>query len=470
MAPAWKRILKWIAWLFGGALALIIGAFVTLLAINWRDRPPSAAAERLAATYRNRAPIPDADNAYVYAMGFFVAPDGDPREAGMRRIEWLRSLPGDLETPISEDPVPAYDAYKASRSAEVEKIIEACWRIKPECAAALEGSEGTLRSWISSEQWLLDRYRTLLRHPGWLEEIAPDPRAPFAVNNPLLEGQKLWLAQAYLLASENDAAAATQLLSDDARFWRGVLASSDLLVTKMVATVALTQTFAIGNLVLRRLPAESQLSALPLEWTKPFSIAERSLFRCMSGEWLYGLQLIRQATETPTPFSHGAWGDGPTGKWLARVTELLLQPQDLSNRYAEVLIEASEAVDVPVEQLPTGLDRARTVFQNPNADRGVLAMLYNPTGSMFLEIATAGKDAFIYPARVTDLEGARRAVVLTTQLRAQKIREQNLAVELAASDIRTPYSGAPFIWNAKERAVQFIGLTPGERGRHTFRY
>lgn len=463
-------MLEWIAWLVGGALALLMVAYLTLLAINWRDRPPSAAAERLMAAYRDRTPIPDADNAYVYAMGFIVAPDGDPRQAGLRRIEWIRSLPRDLNAPASQDPVPAYDSYRSSRSPEVERIIEACWRITPECAGALEGSEHTLRAWLASEQWLLDRYRTLLRHPGWLEAAPTDPREPFAASSAILEGQRLLLVQAYLLADQNNAAAVTQLLSEDARFWRGVLASSDILVTKMVATAALTHTFAIGNLILRRLPAESQLSALPLEWTRPFSIAERSLFRCMTGEWLYSQQLSKQAMATPTPFSDFAWDDGVSTRLLAHATALLLQPQDLSNRYAELLLQAIEALDVPVEQLPAGLERVRAIFQHPNADRSALAMLYNPVGSFLLNMMAANFDPFPYPVRVTDLEGVRRAAVLTVQLRAQKIDEQNMSAELAASDIRTPYSGAPFIWNAKERAVEFIGLVAGERGRHTFRY
>lgn len=462
----WKRILKGIAWFFGGALTLTILGVLSLLTINWSDRPPSAAAERLAAAFRDRAPISNTDNAYVYAMGLVVAPDGDPRAAGIRRIEWLRSLSGDLNDSASPDPVAVYDEYRSSRPPEVKRIIEACWRLTPECAGALENGEGTLRSWLASEQWLLERYRTLLRHPGWREEVPSDIRAPFAAYSPMFEGQRLQLAQAYLLASENDAAAVRQLLGDDARFWRRVLTSADLLVTKMMATAALTHTFAIGNLILRRLPAESQLSAMPAEWIEPFSIAELSLLRSLTGEWIWSQEFHKQPL-APSSFSDSAWERLSIGT-VQYVTGFLFQSQDLANRQAEVLIKATEALDVPIEQLPAGLERARAMFQEPSADRGWLASPYNPIGTVLLEITTANYAS--YPVRVTDLEGARRAAVLTAQLRAQKINEQAMAAELAESDIRTPYSGAPFIWNAKERAVQFIGLVPGERGQHTFRY
>lgn len=470
MVPVWKRILKWIAWCFGGALALVIVAYLTLLAINWRDQPPSAAAERLTAAYRDRTPIADADNGFVYAMGFIVAPDEDPQQAGIRRIEWLRSLPVDPTASARPDPVPAYDSYQSARSPAVEKILSACWRITPECAGALEGSEHTLRAWLASEQWLLDRYRTLLRHPGWLEVMPSNPRAPFDATDSLLEGQRLLMARAYLLAGENDAAAVMELLGDDARFWRGVLASSDLLATKMVATIALTQSFTIGNLVLRRLPAEAQLSALPVGWTRPFTIAERSLFRCMAGEWTYSRQLIKHDPASPKSFGYFDWDHDLRSKLLAHVTAFLFKPQDFSNRHAKLLLQITEAVDVPIEQVPAGLERVRAILQEPNADRSFLAVLYNPVGSYLLRTMSSVYNPFPYPVRVTDLEGVRRAAVLTAQLRAQRINEQSIPAELEGSDIRTPYSGAPFIWNAKERAVQFIGLVPGERGRHSFKY
>ncbi|MBM0107366.1 hypothetical protein JM946_21720 [Steroidobacter sp. S1-65] len=462
----WKRILKGIAWSLGGALALTILGVLGLLAINWSDRPPSAAAERLAAAFRDRPPLSDSDNAYVYAMGLVVAPDGDPRAAGIRRIEWSRSLPGDLNDSASPDPVAVYDEYRSSRSAEVQRIVKACRRLTPECAGALENGEGTLRAWLASEQWLVERYRTLLRHPGWREDVPLDIRAPFAAYSPMLEGQRLQLAQAYLLASENDVAGVRQLLADDARFWRGVLISADLLITKMMATAALTHTFAMGNLILRRLPAESQLSAMPAEWIEPFSVAELSLFRCLTGEWIFNQELVKQPM-APNSFSDSAWERLSIGT-VQYATSVLFQPQDLANRYAEVLIKATEALDVPIEQLPAGLERARAMFQEPSAERSWLASPYNPVGTTLLGIMTAGYGS--YPVRITDLEGVRRAAVLTAQLRAQKINEHAMAAELAESDIRTPYSGAPFIWNAKERAVQFIGLVPGERGQHTFRY
>jgi hypothetical protein len=47
---------------------------------------------------------------------------------------------------------------------------------------------------------------------------------------------------------------------------------------------------------------------------------------------------------------------------------------------------------------------------------------------------------------------------------------QQAPAELIASEIRSPYSGAPFVWDTHEQSIVFLGLEPGERGRHAFKY
>src|SRR5262245_18680492 len=191
--PIWKRMLKWCAWLVGGALALVIVAYLGLLAINWRDQPPNESALRLAAAYRDRPAVADADNAYVYVLGFGVAPDAD-------------------------------SARQSRRSDTVRKIADTCRRGSPECAAALESSEDAIREWLDSEQWLLDRDLQLLEHEGWSETITGDLQAPLPSYTLVLDGQRLLLAKAYVLANQQDAGGARELLANDALFWRGVLA------------------------------------------------------------------------------------------------------------------------------------------------------------------------------------------------------------------------------------------------------
>ena len=470
--PIWKRILKWLAWLIGGTLALGVVAYLALLLINWRDVAPSESAQRLTALYRDRPAASDADNAYVYVMGFSVAPNADPQEAGVRRIEWIRKLRPEGPYSSSDDPVPGDTNYREKRPPAAKQISEACSPGSPNCALAFERAEAALGEWINSEKWLLDRYRTLLHRPAWVETVPPDFRAPLPAYAAVMDGQRLLLAQAYLLAKEKDAAAVRDMLGEDVRFWRHVLASSDILITKMIAVVALDRHFAVGNIVLRRLPAEMELQGMPQEWATPMTDEERSLLRVFAGELIFGegvIQYVLQSAEW-----HGFEGldteESVFDKLTGRLSVPFYQPQDVSNRTADRFIRSNEAMSVPFEKLPEGLERARAIHAAPTPENGPFSRLYNPMGKLLLNAETEGAGYSGYGARVADVEGARRAAVLTVNLRNRKVDVQKMSTELAASEIRAPYDNKPFQWDAAAQAVVFVGLEPNERGRHSFKY
>jgi hypothetical protein len=297
-----------------------------------------------------------------------------------------------------------------------------------------------------------------------------DIRAPLPPYSLVFDGQKLLLAKAYLLAGQKDAAGVRTLLSDDVRFWRRVLASSDILITKMIAVAALNRTFGVGNLVLRRLPADLELAGMPAEWGTPLTDNERSLLRTFTGEWVFGDRLFRQTVAA------GSWLDVVQSesdpsfatRLLARALMPMFQAQDLSNRRADMFLRALAAMDVPYEHLPAGLERASVIFDNPAEEGGPFRRLYNPVGDMVLSISATGFGG--YGARVADVEGVRRAAVLATEMRSRNLARAKIPAELAASAARSPYDNAPFGWDADEHAIAFVGLEANERGRHLFEY
>jgi hypothetical protein len=102
-----------------------------------------------------------------------------------------------------------------------------------------------------------------------------------------MEGQKLLMLDAKVRARKGDHAGVRDLLARDLRFWRRVFESSDTLLTKMIAKAAIDRHFSLGNLVLRSLPSDRAVDALPEEWRTPISDSERSLLRLLVGEWTY---------------------------------------------------------------------------------------------------------------------------------------------------------------------------------------
>jgi hypothetical protein len=421
-------------------LALPIVFYLIVLLINLRDQPPSEFARRLEQTYLNRPPVADADNGYVYVMGFSAAPDAN----------------------FFKD-----QEYEHPRGPTAEKIRGACGTTFKDCDAVLAESDATLLEWLSSEQWRLDRYLSLLDKPGWLEIIPPDVAAPLPAYAPVLDGQRQLLVKAYYLAGQRDSSSVRELLDRDVRFWRGVLASSDILISRMIAVAALTRNFNIGNLALRRLPHDLQLAAMPESWRTPLTPNELSWLRCFTGEWKFRQNVMAELKSTPTV---AVWGEdlGLLGRIQDAAMKPMFQPQDTSNQSAEMFARAADALQVPIERFPAGLDAANAAFAGPTERFATLANLYNPIGDVLLGIGSGNYS--IYPRRVADVEGLRRAAVLAAELRSRKVDEQNIEAELAASALRTPYTGDPFGWDAKEHAILFIGLVPDERGRHALKY
>jgi hypothetical protein len=296
-----------------------------------------------------------------------------------------------------------------------------------------------------------------------------DLRAPLPSYGLVFDGQKLLLAQAYLLAGQKDAAGVREILGEDVRFWRRVLASSDILITKMIAVVALNRSFGVGNLVLRRLPAELQLQAMPQEWTTQLTHDERSLLRTFTGEWVLGDHWLQQSIRAAAfrGVSDLDVGDDWADELLGRALMPFYQAQDVSNHSAEMFIRAAEAMNVPFEQMPKGLKRADAIVTDPSAEGGSFKHLYNPMGHLVLW--TNASNLGRYGARVADVEGARRAAVLATELRSRKVKLQDIPAQIAASPIRTPYTGEAFMWDVEEQAIVFVGLEPSERARHAFK-
>lgn len=462
-----KRILKGVGWLIGGAIALVLTFYVVLLLSNLRDQPPSEFAQRLEDIYRNRPTVADADNGYIYVMGFPVAPDADPQAGGQRRLEWMRQRAEHPEDQTQPDPL---QSHRPTNSPAAQQIFDACGWDSIKCDTALAANDATLPEWFTAEQWRVDRYRTLLARPGWLEMLPPDLSAPLPAYQPVLEAHRLLLAKAYHLAGQKDANGVREILEQDVHFWRSVLAESDILISRMIAVAALTRHFNMGNLALRRLPPEMQLAAMPEAWRVPLTEKELSWHRCFAGEWMYGRNILRQImTEHAIPVAVGVENDhGLLYKLQDLASKPLFQLQDTSNQSAEMFVRAADALQVPIERFLDGRQAAAEIFGAPARRIGTLANLYNPMGDILSGIGGGSYDS--YPPRVADMEGARRAAVLATELRSRKVDVANVRAEIDASNLRMPYTGVPFVWDSKAQAILFIGLVPEARGLHYFKY
>jgi hypothetical protein len=251
------------AWIAGSLLGVIITAYLVAVAINLRDRPPSEEAIRLADAYRNRPPVADSDNAYVYLMGFSVAPEEDPFAMGLKRVSWMKRASEDGAALSEKDPIGERPDIRHRRPQLIQEFMEACRSGGvSDCADAFASGDEVFDRWIATERWLLERYRTLIAHAGWMETVPFDVSAPLPDYALVMDGQRMHLLDAMSHARRGDHRIVESLLAQDVRFWRRVLESSDLLISKMIATAAGRRIQSTSMLRTTRRPRQY--------WMRPF--------------------------------------------------------------------------------------------------------------------------------------------------------------------------------------------------------
>jgi hypothetical protein len=457
-----RKILIALAWVASGIAGLCILLYLAVVAINWRDAEPSAEALRMLDSYRDRPAVRDEDNAFIFIMGFGVAPGESPLEMGRERVAWLQQYEGPAELYPSTDPLGDPPNHRAGMHPALLEYFQACGPGASGCAAALAEASRTFNDWRASQDWLLDRYEALLELPGWLEEISGDAAAPLPTYQVVMDGQKVLLLHARSRATHGDASGVRELLGEDLRFWRGVLASSDLLITKMVATSAINRHFKLGTEAIGLLPPEQAFEAVPAEWRVEITEAERSMRRIMIGEWLFSSSMIRELDRELLDGLPAQ--DSLVATLSVKLGGPFFQLQDTINQLAAYYSLTADLIDgVPLSGYEAGANQLTEMAAEATSEAWPPRSLYNITGRMLVGF---GADYGSYARRLGDIEGVRRAALAAVELRAAKVKQDDVPAALAASSLRNPYDGEPFIWDATDGAIVFRGLEPGERGEH----
>jgi hypothetical protein len=148
---------------------------------------------------------------------------------------------------------------------------------------------------------------------------------------------------------------------------------------------------------------------------------------------------------------------------------VLLKPffqlQDTSNRYAQLMLGVADAFDVPHEEIPAAVITADSLQESAYR---LFRRLYNFTGDLVMSVNNWRFSD--YAVRVSDLEGLRRAALLTAELRAAGTSKHEVAERILSSDVVDPYTNEPFTWDDCSKAIVFYGLEPYDRSRHALIY
>lgn len=420
------------------ALALAAAAmlfYFILLAINWKDQAPSPAAVFFQGKREEGVSISDSDNAYLHLIGVEASPEETPYELGVAWIQWAQQPLADRFSSAEPtlNPTPISDP--------LQQLLDTCGTPGEDCQTQLEASTDQLAERLAAETLRLERYRAIHELPYWHEYQLLDVQSPFPNYQSWLELARLSRIQAWLRAKEGHAEEAQTVLNADTRFWRFALEEADSIISKMIALAALRQNIQWSNILSRDFGVP-----LPSAWHEPVSDEERSMKNAFAGE--YHLSLAA-----------GIHHDEDSFNPLARALQPLFQPQSTSNQQAEQLLNAARATEGVTDALPAQINTYR-LQRGRLLDQAGKWSLYNPIGHILWQVS-ARADYVGYGTRVTDLEGMRRALIVTGSLRAAGVQPMEVERHLAQHELTNPYSGEPLLWNADAGAIVFEGLAPG---------
>lgn len=452
--------------LIGAALGLAVLVYVVIVAINWNDQPPSQLAEKFAYSIDNRPAVPDSANAFLFMMGFSGPPDTDPAELGLKRQEWyLEQVASSSATP-KDDPFGDDFDLQPGRSEAVSALAIDCQKLSANCLDLAAVRTLVATDWLDEEAWLLGRYIELIVHEEFSELIPANVWWPSPSYSRLGYGQRLLMLSALVSARNGDRSHVIALLEADLKFWRMVLANSDLLITKMIATAYVRNHFVQGNRVIKELHKSIRVDTIPSGWLVEISSAEKSMARSLIGDWRYMENSLRSTASATLYVPTSSSIDGVTFverlEW--RMLLPLFQPQDISNRNAARIAKFIEIFDAPYRNLPAAYAEAQNL---PVDEPTPFSRAYNLAGDLHYPM---GLNFGSYAVRVADLEGIRRAAVVTSQLREQGIGAASVPSQLAISSISDPYTSEPLGWSTDSNEVVFHGLQEDDRGMHRMRY
>ena len=439
-----RRILGFVLLGVGGIAALLV--FVAL----WHLYVPSASAMRLSQLYAQRTRAPDADNAYIYLWGFSAPPGTDALEMGRRRMAWLQQRLADPDG-FSPDPLGEELDLEDMRSGRMKTLARVCGASPTEACVAEFDAWPAEQAFSEREKASLERYRVMIAYRRWFESApipaSDGPLPPFGL---AFDGQRVLMLELRQAAAAGDTTRVRDTLQRDLAFWREVLKSSDLLISKMLACASIRNNFLLGNFVLRRMPPAQQAEAIPPLWRQPFSVEEVSILRATAGEFIAWREQMNEWRDAGAGFDDldEEYEEDPVDDWLSSIGHRVRPWQRELNRLADAYLELAVDFEVPLDQF--AVTKAR--YEERYADSPI------------------GKGLTGYPLRVGGVEGMRRAVLLVAELRSRGVTEATMSAELAASELRNPFTLEPLEWDARQHAVVYEGLDNHRSRRQAYLY
>ena len=448
--------LKRIAKILLGLLGAVVVILLVFVGINLADEDLNPAVKPLLEV--PAMTLAPERNGYLYLVGFGADADKNPHAVGseIERITRAHYLQADswMTEPKIDDTVvgrPLLITHGA-----LDKVCTS----KQACLDRYLAEAAKINELAWTNALILERYQRLIAYPEYQD------RSLFTFNDPIpayggvAVASRLTVARAVLMVTGGRHREGAEAIASDIRFWRRVLANSNTLIGKMVATKRIEDDLKHLNELIARYPAFARNQAIALAGvTQPLSSAEAEFCGVLNQELTMGVRYVHFIGQSRWKYRKemreaiGYLGSSTLSR-LSVVAPIGFLPNATLNLTNEMNVAAVSFCGAKPSALGGAVaetkSRLETVLNN--RARG-LALLYNPLGKLIMGAATPAFEDYRY--RLIDLDGYLRATALHARIRAAGTRDDAIPglIAQAGAAYHDPYTDKPIVWDAKARTL-----------------
>ena len=449
--------LKRIAKILLGLLGAIVVILLVFAGINLIDEDLNPAVKPLLEV--PAMTLAPERNGYLYLVGFGADADKNPHAVGTEIEKIVQAY---YRTAGSWITGPRIDEKVAGRGISIphgalEKICDAS---KQPCLDRYLAESVTIAKLLQANAPVLVRYQRLIAYPGYQDRPMYSFSDPFPAYGGVASASRLTVVNAALRVADGRHREGAEAIAGDIRFWRRVLAGSNLLIGKMVAAKRIEDDLKHLNELIARYPAFARDQATLLaEITQPLSTAEaefcgvlnqemaiavRSVHFLGQSRWKHRKE-IREALVYP--------GSSTLGR-LSVVAPVGFLPNASLNLMNDFNVAAVSFCGVKPAVLIGAVTEAKSRLDAVRKSRvSGMALLYNPLGKLFMDGTTPAFEDYRF--RVIDIDGYLRATALHARIRAAGTRDDAIPglIAQAGAAYHDPYTDKPIVWDAKARTL-----------------
>lgn len=300
-----KFLLKWLAIILIG---LPLSLYIVLALINLTgDEEKSSLVLEFEKHIAKKSDLNNTENAYIYMMGITAKPSDNFYERGVERVQKRLSILN--QSPHNDEPTFTDYIEISSFESRLETLLTdtKCNLDQPlntQCQTHLIESEKEITDLLSDAELLLHRYNLIKQKTDWYEILPEYSRFVTGLTYKNFSTLHRLSMLSIWQHSRNNDADIELLIEKEGKFLRNFSKSSNLLISKVIATELIEEFFNWSHLLLsidNGKPLDvAQIKSLYL----PFADEESGFNEVMIGEWHFIKGFYKQIEHDEIPLQY----------------------------------------------------------------------------------------------------------------------------------------------------------------------